>query len=65
MEATENDNLKFQTAGLRRRNSAHNFLHIALIILNVITFGVMIFFNVAAGQDWGKIIFLFFKCSVI
>jgi len=53
MEATENDNLKFQTAGLRKRNNAHNFFHIGLILLNCVVFAVMIFFNIAAGQDWG------------
>ncbi len=54
MEArTETDSLRFQTQGLRKRNSAHNIALLALIIINCITYAIMIFFNIAAGQDIG------------
>lgn len=49
----ETDSLRFQTEGLRKRNHTHNIVLLCLIILNVITFWIMIFFNVAAGQNFG------------
>lgn len=50
---SETTNLKFQTDGLRKRNSVHNKVLISFIITNTIVFLIMIFFNIAAGQDFG------------
>ena len=51
----ETDSLKFQTSGLRARNSPHNVLHLALIVLNCATFVVMLVINAASSQPtWGK-----------
>jgi len=49
MEArTETDPLLFQTQGICKRNGLPVF-----IIINCITYAIMIFFNIAAGQDIG------------
>ncbi len=50
----ETDSLKFQTSGLRKRNNPHSIVHIALIILNCLTFIVMMIINAgAAAPSWG------------
>ena len=53
MQKSETDSLRFQTDGLRKRNGAHNIALLALIIINCVTYTIMIFFNIAAGQNIG------------
>ena len=49
------ESLSFNTTGLRIRNSSHNIPLLVLVIINVILFAVMIFFNAAATTDLGMI----------
>lgn len=49
----ETDSLRFQTDGLRKRNSGHSIPLLVAIAVNTVVFAIMIFFNIAAGQDFG------------
>ena len=49
MNSQETDNLSFKDVSFQKPKASHNWLNFSLVFVNVVTYGVMIFFNIASS----------------